>query len=108
MGGDPSKVDAHFKKALEKSKGKLAGPYVSYAQAVAIPAQDYEAFQSCLQQALAIDVDEDPENRLANIISIKKAREILARKGDYFFLNEDGELDTEAYEEIDYDEEYDE
>jgi predicted anti-sigma-YlaC factor YlaD len=102
MGGDPERVPLHFEKALEKSGGTLVGPYVSYAQAVAIPAQDYEAFRSCLRKALEIDVDADRANRLVNIISRQKAQTLLERAGDYFFLNEDGELDTEAYDEIVY------
>jgi predicted anti-sigma-YlaC factor YlaD len=106
MGGNPSLVDLHFRRSLEKSGGKLAGPYVSYAQAVALPAQNYEAFRSCLQQALEIDVDADPPNRLANIISQRKARELLDRAGDYFFLTEEGELDAEAYREFEVDLEY--
>jgi predicted anti-sigma-YlaC factor YlaD len=103
MGGDLSKVDLHFNRAIEKSDGKLAGPYVSYAQAVAIPAQDYAVFRSCLEKALAIDVDDDPANRLVNILSQQKAQELINRAGDYFFLTEDGELDMGAYED-DYDE----
>jgi predicted anti-sigma-YlaC factor YlaD len=106
VGGDPSRVELHFERAVERSGGKLAGPYVSYAQAAALPAQDYGAFRSNLQKALEIDVDADPPNRMVNIISQRKARELLNRAGDYFFLTEDGELDTEAYQEIDS--EYDE
>jgi predicted anti-sigma-YlaC factor YlaD len=106
MGGDPERAALHFERALEKSGGRLAGPYVSYAQAVAIPAQDYEAFRSCLQRALEVDMEADRENRLVNIIARQKAQTLLERAGDYFFLNEDGELDTEAYFEIEYD--YDE
>jgi predicted anti-sigma-YlaC factor YlaD len=106
MGGNPSLVDIHFQRALEKAGGKLAGPYVSYAQAAAIPAQDYGAFRSCLQRALEIDADADPPNRLVNIISQKKARELLDRAGDYFFLTEDGELDADAYQEFGADLEY--
>jgi predicted anti-sigma-YlaC factor YlaD len=106
MGGDLSRAELHFRRSLEKSGGKLAGPYVSYAQAVALPAQDYETFRSCLRAALDIDVDADPPNRLANIISQKKAQELLDRAGDYFFLTEDGELDMEAYREYEVDLEY--
>jgi predicted anti-sigma-YlaC factor YlaD len=106
MGGDPSRAERHFQLSLEKSGGKLAGPYVSYAQAVALPAQNYDAFRSCLEAALKIDVDADPANRLVNIISQKKARELLNRAGDYFFLTEDGELDVEAYQEFEVDLEY--
>jgi len=77
MGGDKSKVEVHYRRALEKSGGLLAGPYVSYAQAVSIPAQDYDTFKAMLQNALDIDPDADPSNRLVNILSQKKARYLL-------------------------------
>ena len=84
MGGDKTKAEMHFKRALEKSKGLFASPYVSYAQAVSIPAQDYDTFKECLQAALAIDPDSDPANRLVNIISQRKARFLLDSASQYF------------------------
>ncbi|GHV95924.1 lipoprotein [Spirochaetia bacterium] len=97
MGGDKSKVETHYRRALEKSRGLSAGPYVSYAQAVSIPAQDYDTFKACLDTALAIDPDEDPSNRLVNIISQRKARYLLDSAA-LFFIN----LDTGD----DWDEDY--
>jgi hypothetical protein len=70
--------------ALEKSGGALASPYVSYAQAVAIPAQDYETFKTNLETALAVDVDEDPANRLVNVLAQRKARFLLDSAVYYF------------------------
>ncbi|MDR2499754.1 MAG: TRAP transporter TatT component family protein [Treponema sp.] len=99
LGGNLERAAMHFKRALAKSGGTLAGPYVSYAQSAAVPAQDYGAFTACLEAALAVDVNADPANRLANTLAQEKARVLLARRGDYFFLNEDGELDREAYAE---------
>jgi predicted anti-sigma-YlaC factor YlaD len=84
LGGNPSLAEVHFKRALEKANGLTAGPYVSYAQAVCIPAQDYEAFKANLEKALAVDVDGDPSNRLVNIISQRKARHLLDRAYDFF------------------------
>jgi len=99
MGGDPSKVEGHHKKAVEKSKGLLAGPYVSYAQAVCIPAQDYDKFKELLDKALAIDPDKDPSNRLVNIISQRKARYLLNSAAQFFFAldNDDDWDDEEGY-----------
>jgi predicted anti-sigma-YlaC factor YlaD len=96
MGGSRELAETHFRRALEKSGGKLAGPYVSYAESVSIPAQDYATFRKCLDAALAIDVDADPANRLVNIISRRKARMLLDRASDYFFL--DGGGDGEEWE----------
>jgi hypothetical protein len=94
MGGDKSKVDTHFQLALQKSGGALASPYVSYAQAVAVPAQDYELFKANLEKALAVDVDEDPANRLVNILAQRKARFLLA-SAVYYFADLEEEDDWE-------------
>jgi predicted anti-sigma-YlaC factor YlaD len=101
LGGDPAKADLHFKLALEKSKGMSAGPYVSYAQAVSIPAGDYEAFKKNLESALAVDLDANPANRLVNIISQRKAQFLLDNAPAYF-LDLDGEDD---WDEEDWEEE---
>jgi predicted anti-sigma-YlaC factor YlaD len=84
LGGDKAKAEEHFKLALEKSKGLLAGPYVSYAEAICIPAQDYDTFESYLQTALTLDVNADPANRLANVLSQRKAKYLLDTASNYF------------------------
>ena len=84
LGGDKEKADMHFMRAIEKTKGHSAGPYVSYAQAVCIPAQNYDSFQENLLKALAIDPDEDPSSRLVNILAQKKARYLLDNADEYF------------------------
>jgi predicted anti-sigma-YlaC factor YlaD len=94
MGGDRSVVQGYFQKAVEKSKGLSAGPYVSYAEAVCIPAQDYENFKIHLEKALAIEPDNDPQNRLINVINQRKARYLLDNAPYYFF-----ELDPGTWEE---------
>jgi predicted anti-sigma-YlaC factor YlaD len=84
LGGNPALAEVHFNRAVEKTRRLSAGPYVSYAQAVCIPAQDYDAFKANLEKALDIDPDEDPSNRLINIISQKKAQHLLDRAYDFF------------------------
>jgi predicted anti-sigma-YlaC factor YlaD len=86
LGGNPALVRTHFDRAVEKSEGKLAGPYVSYAQSVCVPAQDYKTFRDCLEKALAIDVDEDRENRLVNILSQRKAQYLLDSEEELFLV----------------------
>lgn len=96
LGGDKSKADAHFKLALEKSRGMSAGPYVSYAQAVSIPAQDYETFRKHLEAALAVDPNANPANRLVNIISQRKAQYLLDNAENYFLnLKDDDDWDDD-------------
>jgi predicted anti-sigma-YlaC factor YlaD len=84
MGGDREKAEFHYKKALEKSKNLAAGPYVSYAKAVAVPAQDYEQFKSCLEAALAVDTESESANRLVNILAQNRARYMLENAAGFF------------------------
>jgi len=86
MGGDMDKAEIHFKRALEKSGGLSAGPYVSYAKSVCANAQkpDYDAFTENLEKALAIDSDQNKSNRLVNILSQRKAKFMLDNAYDYF------------------------
>jgi len=84
MGGNSDLVDHYFAKAVEKSRGLSASPYVSYAKSVAIPAQDYDKFREMLETALTIDPDGDPSNRLVNILTLQKAKFLLDNAGLYF------------------------
>ncbi|MDR2211930.1 MAG: TRAP transporter TatT component family protein [Spirochaetaceae bacterium] len=99
MGGDPERAKVHYARALEKSKGLSAGPYVSYARAVAIPSQDYPAFKANLEAALAIDIGADAANMLVNIINQEKARYLLERAQEFF-----ADFDEDAWDESGYDE----
>jgi predicted anti-sigma-YlaC factor YlaD len=89
LGGDKTKAPEHFRLAVEKSDGRLVGPYVSYAQAVTIPSQDYAAFQENLNKALTIDVNKDKDNRLVNVINRRKAQYLLDNA--FLFFAEAGE-----------------
>jgi len=84
MGSDPSRIETHFQRAMEKSKGASVGTYVAYAQSVCIPAQDYNKFKEMLDKALSIDVDDTPSLRLLNIISQRKAQHLLDTASQYF------------------------
>jgi predicted anti-sigma-YlaC factor YlaD len=84
MGGDKERAKLHYQQAIEKTGGKSAGAYISYAQSICIPAQDYETFKDNLEKALAIDPDEDVSTRLVTIISQRKARWLLDNAYDYF------------------------
>jgi predicted anti-sigma-YlaC factor YlaD len=96
MGGDRSRVDLHFQRAVEKSRGLSAGPYVAYAQSVSIPDQDYDKFKEMLDIALSIDPDMNPSNRLVNIISQRKASYLLNSAVQFF-------VDFDTGDDWDYD-----
>jgi len=83
--GDPAERSrAHFDRAVALSDGKLAAPFLSYAEAVSIPRQNRREFESLLQRALAINPDERTEWRLANLIMQRRARWLLSRVDDLF------------------------
>jgi predicted anti-sigma-YlaC factor YlaD len=84
--GDPAaRSRKHFDRALELSGRQMAGPYVSYAEAVSVQRQDKAEFKSLLDKALAINADSKPEWRLANLIMQQRARWLLGR--DDLFLS---------------------
>jgi predicted anti-sigma-YlaC factor YlaD len=84
LGGDLERARYHYKLALEKTGGNSAGTYVSYAQSVCVPAQDYETFKDCLEKAAAINPDADASTRLVNIINQQKARWLMDNAWTFF------------------------
>ncbi|MCL2233613.1 MAG: TRAP transporter TatT component family protein [Treponema sp.] len=77
MGGSRAMAQEHFRRAVEKTGGLAAGPFVSYAVVINVPDQDFEAFRENLERALAIDVNEEPSMRLINILAQRRARNLL-------------------------------
>ena len=100
LGGDREKALIHYQRALEKTGGRSAGPYVSYAQSIAVGNQDYEGFKSNLEKALEIDPEADRGNTLLNVITQRKARYLLERAPDFF-------ADLEAWDDYEYNDDYD-
>ena len=83
--GDPSERSRrHFDRALALSSGQLASPFVALAEAVSITKQDRKEFESLLGRALAIQVDQKPEWRLANMVMQRRARWLLSRTDELF------------------------
>ena len=78
------RAKGHFERALVLSKGKKLGPFVAYAEAVAVPRQDRAEFRRLLEHVLATEVDADKSNRLANVLAQRRARLLLARADDLF------------------------
>lgn len=78
----------HLSRAVELSGGKLAGPYVSFAESVCVRVANRQEFTELLEQALAIDADDKREWRLANLVMQKRARWLLARRDELFLPSE--------------------
>lgn len=74
----------HFDRAVALAKGRRASPYVSYAEVVSVSMQNRKEFQELLETAIAIDVNAVPEQRLANILSQRRARWLLSKTDELF------------------------
>jgi predicted anti-sigma-YlaC factor YlaD len=77
LGGNPERARMHFTKAVEQQKGLSPGPYVALALGVVVPAQDRAEYEKLLSEALAIDPEKDPSNRLVTLVQQRRARALL-------------------------------
>jgi predicted anti-sigma-YlaC factor YlaD len=84
LGGNTARAREHFAKAVELQKGLSPGPYVALAIGVAVPSQDRAEFERLLKQALAIDPEQDPSNRLVVLVMQQRARLRLDRIDETF------------------------
>lgn len=86
LGGSHDKAREHFRRAVEIQKGLSPGPYLSLATSVALSRQDRAEFESLLSQALAVDPNGNPSERLTTLLLQRRARALLAQ-ADYLFLS---------------------
>jgi predicted anti-sigma-YlaC factor YlaD len=84
VGGSLERARQHFERSLQLSKGERAWPYVTYAESVAVSRQDKKQFEKLLGDALAVDVNKAPDQRLANLLAQKRARWLLTRVDELF------------------------
>ena len=84
LGGNPGRARDHFKMAVDIQKGLSPGPYVALATGIAVPAQDRAEFERLLKDALAIDPEKDPSNRLVILVTQRRARVLLERIDEKF------------------------
>ncbi|MGB5706095.1 MAG: TRAP transporter TatT component family protein [Arenicellales bacterium] len=75
---DESILRDHYNRALELSDGERASLFVTMAEAISLPNQDREEFTFLLENALAVDPDNDPEHRLLNVIAQRRAKWLLS------------------------------
>jgi predicted anti-sigma-YlaC factor YlaD len=85
LGGSPERAREHFERAVTLSDGLDVAPFVAFAAGVSMPAANRAEFQQLLEQALAIDPDEDTSMRLLNLVNQKRAQMLLDHIDDLFF-----------------------
>ena len=83
-GDAATRARRHFDREVLLTKGQLASPFVSLAEAVSVANDNREEFEKLLKQALAVDPDARVEWRLQNLVVQKRARWLLARVDDLF------------------------
>lgn len=90
---DVASITRHFDRAVELSRGRSAGPYLAYAEAVSIPQQNAAEFRTLIERALAVDVDADPQNKLANMLALRRARWLASRADELILEGDSRELE---------------
>jgi predicted anti-sigma-YlaC factor YlaD len=88
MGGSPERARRHFERAVELSGGRQAAPYLRLASGRSVAEADREEIVRLLEAALAIDPDDAPGSRLANLLAQRRARFLLEHVDDYFLPEE--------------------
>ena len=83
-GGSIDRARESLARAIELSGGRRAAPLVSFAETVDVAMQDRAEFKKLLDQALAINIDDAPDQRLSNIIAQRRARWLLGRMDRLF------------------------
>ncbi len=84
MGGSFERARMHYERALELHGGTRPSTYVTWAELVSYSQQDREEFERLLEKALAIDPEKNKSERLATLITQKRARMLLALADDLF------------------------
>jgi len=84
LGGSPEKARVHFARAVELQSGRSPSPYISLAMGVSVARQDRAEFVTLLEQALAIDPESEPDNRLVILVGQRLARALMARTDSLF------------------------
>jgi predicted anti-sigma-YlaC factor YlaD len=84
VGGSLDKARQHFDRSLALSAGRRVAPFVTYAEVVSVGSQNKKEFQDLLTQALEVDTNKAPTQKLANIIGQRRARWLLSRVDELF------------------------
>lgn len=74
----------HFDRAVALQHGHRASPFVTLAESLSVQEQNKAEFVSMLNRALAINPDDFPAFRLANVAVQQRARWLLGRVDDLF------------------------
>ena len=74
-----------YDKALKASLGQDLTPYISFAENVCILQQDKNSFTNNLYKALSLDINKNPNLRLANYLNKRRAEWLLDNIDELFY-----------------------
>jgi predicted anti-sigma-YlaC factor YlaD len=81
-------VRKHYDRAVELSRGKSASVHLAYAEAVSVRLQNAAEFKELVQRALDVNPEDDPVNRLVNLLAHRRARWLSTRIEQLIFDDE--------------------
>jgi hypothetical protein len=84
LGGNVQLSKSYFDRAVAVTKGHFLMTLVFYAKTYAVQTQDEPLFKELLMRVINTPLTVLPEQRLANVVAKKRARELLARVSDFF------------------------
>jgi hypothetical protein len=84
LGGNVQLSKSYFDRAVAVNKGRFLMTLVFYAKTYAVQTQDEPLFRELLTRVIDTPLTVLPEQRLANVVAKKRARELLARVTDFF------------------------
>jgi predicted anti-sigma-YlaC factor YlaD len=83
-GGSIEKAREHFARARQLAAGHRVSPLVTFAETVSVSEHNRKEFEQLLKEALVFDVSGAPDQKLANVISQRRAQWLLSRTTDLF------------------------
>jgi hypothetical protein len=81
FGGSEERARKHFARAVELQQGLSPGPHVALAMGVVKTKQDRPEFEKLLKEALSMDPEKNPTQRLIVLITQKRAKLLLDNVG---------------------------
>ena len=84
LGGSEERARKHFARAVELQQGLSPGPHVALAMGVVKNNQNRAEFEKLMKEALAMDPEKNPSQRLIVLITQKRAKMLLAHIDDLF------------------------
>jgi predicted anti-sigma-YlaC factor YlaD len=74
VGGSLDSAREHFTRARQLAGGQRASTFVTYAEVVSVGTQNRKEFVQVLNEALQVDINRAPDERLGNVIAQRRAR----------------------------------